>query len=129
MTDVRNVAKGQAACLRAAASSMVHRTITKTGGTTWLDQARAVAQVSDRTAVAISTVTDLRRFSPRAIGTPEVEPVLRAGLAAPDRSLLAIRTLFATMLTEAPEHETPDDDYHEEVRPAFAVLLGHVANC
>src|SRR5699024_7898842 len=67
--------------------------------------------------------------NPRAIGTPEVEPVLRAGLGSLDRSLLAIRALFATMFTEAPEYETPDDGYGEQVRPAFAVLLNHVADC
>lgn len=129
VADMRSVASGQAACLRTAASSMAHRPISKAAVTSWLDEARAVAQVSDRTATAISTVTDLRRFNPRAIGTPEVEPVLRAGLAALDHSLLAIRTLFATMLTEAPEHETPDDGYGEDIRSAFAVLLGQVADC
>lgn len=129
VNDVRNVARSQAACLRAASASMAERPITKGAVTTWLDEARGVAQVSDRTAAMISTVTDLRRLNPRAIGTPEVEPVLRAGLESLDRSLLAIRTLFATMITEAPEHETPDDGYGDEVRPAFAVLLGHVADC
>lgn len=129
VSDLRNVASSQAACLRTAASSMQERPITRGAVTAWLDQARAVAQVSDRAATAISTVTDLRRFNPRAIGTPEVEPVLRAGLGSLDRSLLAVRTLFVTMLTEAPEHETPDDGYGEQIRPAFAVLLGHVADC
>lgn len=129
VSDMRTVANSQAACLRTASSSMLERPVTKDAVSTWLEQARAVAQVADRTAVAISTVTDLRRFNPRALGTPEVEPVLRAGLSSLDRSLLAIRTLFATMLTEAPEHETPDDGYGEEVRPAFAVLLAHVADC
>ncbi len=129
VTDVRNIASSQAACLRTAAASIAQRPITKGAVGTWLDQARAVAQAVGRTEVAISTVTDVRRFNPRAIGTPEVEPVLRAGLDALDRSLLAIRALFATMFTEAPEYETPDDGYGEQVRPAFAVLLGHLADC
>ena len=129
VTDVRNIASSQAACLRTAAASMTQRPITKSAVGTWLDQARAVAQAMGRTEVAISTVTDMRKFNPRAIRTPEVEPVLRAGLDALDRSLLAIRALFATMFTEAPEYETPDDGYGEQVRPAFAVLLGHVADC
>lgn len=128
VTDVRNIAGSQAACLRTAAASMTQRPITKSAVGTWLDQARAVAQAMSRTEVAISTVTDLRRFNPRAIRTPEVEPVLRAGLDALDRSLLAIRALFATMFAEAPEYETPDDGYGEQVRPAFAVLLGHLAD-
>lgn len=129
VTDVRAVAGSQAASLRSAASSMVQRPITKGAVGAWLDQARAVAQAVERTEVAISTVTDVRRFNPRAIGTPAVEPVLRAGLDSLDRSLLAIRALFATMYMEAPEHETPDDGYGEQVRPAFAVILGHVADC
>ena len=128
VTDVRNVASSQAACLRTAAASMDQRPITKGAVSTWLDQARAVAEASARSGVAISTVTDLRRLNPRAIGTPEVEPVLRAGLDSLDRSLLAIRALFSAMLTEAPEYETPDDGYGEQVRPAFAVLLGYVAD-
>lgn len=129
VADVRTVARSQAECLRTAAASMAGAPITKGAVSSWLDQARAVTQVLDRSAVAVNTVADLRRFNPRAIGTPRVEPVLRAGLASLDRSLLAIRTLFATMLTEAPQHETPDDGYGEAVRPAFAVLLGHVADC
>ena len=125
VTDVRNVASSQAACLRTAAASMDQRPITKGAVSTWLDQARAVAEASARSGVAISTVTDLRRLNPRAIGTPEVEPVLRAGLDSLDRSF---RALFSAMLTEAPEYETPDDGYGEQVRPAFAVLLGYVAD-
>lgn len=128
VTDVRNIAASQAACLRTAAASMAQRPITKGAVGLWLDQARAVAEAMARTEVAISTVTDLRRFNPRAIRTPEVEPVLRAGLDALERSLLAIRALFATMFAEAPEYETPDDGYGEQVRPAFAVLLGHLAD-
>src|SRR5690625_399921 len=129
VTDVRNIAGSQAACLRTAATWMAERPITKGAVGTWLDQARAVAEAAKRTEAAISTLTDLRRLNPRAIGTPEVEPVLRAGLDSLDRSLLAMRALFATMFTEAPESETPDDGYGEQVRTAFAVLLGHVADC
>lgn len=33
------------------------------------------------------------------------------------------------MLKEAPEHQTLDDGYGDEVRPAFAVLLDNVADC
>ncbi|MBD8062334.1 FUSC family protein [Actinomycetaceae bacterium Sa1BUA1] len=129
VTDVRNVASRQAACLRAAASSMNERPVTKGAVGAWLDEARVIAGTVERAEAAITTVTDLRRLNPRAIGAPEVEPVLRAGLDSLERSLLAIRALFATMFTEAPEHETPDDGYGEQVRPAFAVLLGHVADC
>jgi hypothetical protein len=126
---VREVARQQAQCLRTAASSMSQRPIIRGEVGAWLNQARAVAEISEAASAAISTAADVRRFNPRAIGTPEVEPVLRAGLDALDRSLLAVRTLFSTMHQEAPEHQTPDDGYGDEVRPAFAVLLNNVADC
>jgi Aromatic acid exporter family member 1 len=126
---VREVASKQAACLHTAASSMAERPITKGEVGAWLNQSRAVAEVSDRASATITAVRDVRRLNPRAIGTPEVEPVLRAGLDALDRSLLAVRSLFSTMLKEAPEYQTPDDGYGDQVRPAFAVLLRNVADC
>src|SRR5690606_21665842 len=91
VTDVRNVASRQAACLRAAASSMNERPVTKGAVGAWLDEARVIAGTVERAEAAITTVTDLRRLNPRAIGAPEVEPVLRAGLDSLERSLLAIR--------------------------------------
>lgn len=129
IAGVREVASQQAEGLRTAASSMVERPITRGEVSSWLNQARAVAETSGRASATISAVKDVRRLNPRAIGTPEVEPTLRAGLDALDRSLLAVRSLFSAMHKEAPEHQTPDDGYGEQVRPAFAVLLGNVADC
>lgn len=126
---VREVARQQAECLRTAAASMSQRPIIRGEVGAWLYQARAVAETLEAASAAISTVKDVRRLNPRAIGTPEVEPVLRAGVNALDHSLLAVRTLFATMHKEAPEHQTPDDGYGDQVRPAFAVLLNNVADC
>jgi hypothetical protein len=129
VAGVREVARQQAECLRTAASSMSVRPITRGEVGAWLNQARAVAEVLELASATISEVKEVRRLNPRAIGTPEVEPVLRAGLDALDRSLLAVRLLFSTMLKEAPEYQTPDDGYGEQVRPAFSVLLGNVADC
>jgi hypothetical protein len=129
VAGVREVASLQAQCLRSAASSMSHRPIAQAEVGSWLNQAIAAAEVSEQASARISAVKDVRRLNPRAIGTPEIEPVLRAGLDALDRSLLAVRTLFSTMLKEAPEYQTLDDGYGDEVRPAFAVLLDNVADC
>lgn len=129
VAGVRDVARQQAECLRTAASSMSETPITRGEVGAWLNQARAVAEVAELASATISAVKDVRRLNPRAIGTPEVEPALRAGLDALDHALLAVRTLFSTMLKEAPEYQTRDDGYGDQVRPAFAVLLGNVADC
>lgn len=129
VAGVREVASRQAECLRTAAASMSHRPITQAEVRSWLNQAKAVTEVSEQASSRIRAVKEIRRLNPRAIGTPEVEPLLRAGLDALDRSLWAVRTLFSAMLKEAPEHQTLDDGYGDEVRAAFAVLLDNVADC
>lgn len=128
VTGVRDVARLQAECLRTAATSMQQRPITRGEVAAWLDEVRAVAKASEVASTTINAVKEVRRLNPRAIGTPEVEPALRTGLDALDLSLTALRALFTTMLKEAPEYRTPDDGYGDQVRPAFAVLLGNVAD-
>jgi hypothetical protein len=129
VAGVREVATRQAECLRRAARSMATQPIVRAAVTTWLEQARDVGVVADQASAAVSTVKDVRRLNARALGTADAEPALRAGLAALDLSVLAIRTLFAVMLREAPARSTPDDGYGDEVRAAFAVVLTEVADC
>jgi hypothetical protein len=126
---VGSVAAEQADCLLDAATSMTRQSITRDQVATWLARARRVDATAEQAAETISTVKDVRRLNARALGTPDVEPALRTGLQALEHSALAVRTLFAVMLTEAPRHPTPDDGYGEEVRQAFAVVLTEVASC
>ena len=126
---VRLVAARQAECLLAAGASMQREPITAAEVATWLARAREVTAVADEASATVSAVGDVRRFNPRGIGTAHVEPALRTGLEALDHSALAIRTLFAVMHREAPQHSTPDDGYGEDVRQAFAVVLEEVAAC
>ena len=93
------------------------------------DGSDTAAKAAERAHDVVQAVKDVRRLNARAIGTPQVEPVLRAGLEALEHSLFAVRALFVTMGKDAPEHSTPDDGYGDEVRPALAVVLGDVADC
>lgn len=129
VAEVRGVARQQAECLRRASESMAVRPVTRGEVSAWLDEARSVAKAAERAHDVVQAVKDVRRLNARAIGTPQVEPVLRAGLEALEHSLFAVRALFVTMGKDAPEHVTPDDGYGEQVRPAFAVVLGNVADC
>lgn len=129
IAQVRGVARAQAACLRAASESMASRPVTRGEVEIWLDQARAIGVEAQRAYERVQAVKDVRRFNARALGTPQIEPVLRTGLQALDHSLFAARALFVAMRGDAPEYQTSDDGYGEEVRPAFAVVLGNVADC
>lgn len=129
VAGVRDVATLQAACLRTASSSMSTRPISRGEVGLWLEQARAVGEVAQRAYATVRTVQEVRRLNARAIGAPEVEPALHGGLDALDHSLLAVRALFFTMRTEAPQHQSLDDGYGAEIRAALAVVLGNVADC
>ena len=129
VSAVRRVASMQAKSLLTASTAMAERPITRGAVSAWLDQARNVGEVAERASTNVSALRDVRRLNTRAIGTADVEPALRSGLDALSYSLLAVRALFTIMLKEAPEHETPDDGYGDEVRAAFAVVLHNVADC
>ncbi len=129
VAGVRDVATLQAACLRTASSSMSTRPISRGEVGLWLEQAREVGEVAERAYATVRSVQEVRRLNARAIGTPEVEPALRVGLDSLDHSLLAVRALFFTMRTEAPQRQSVDDGYGAEIRAALAVVLGNVADC
>ncbi|WP_432561676.1 FUSC family protein [Kineococcus sp. SYSU DK003] len=127
--SVGTVAEEQADCLLAASVSMATQPITREEVATWLARARRVEGTAEQAAEVLGTVRDVRRLNPRALRAPDVEPRLSSGLDALQRSGLAVRSLFAVVLTEAPHRATLDDGYGEEVRQAFAVVLAEVAAC
>jgi uncharacterized membrane protein YccC len=129
IADVREVSRAQAECLTAASRSMARAPISRAEVSVWLDQVGKVSEIAAKASATVGAMKDVRKFNPRAIGTSDLEPSLSEGLDALEHSSLAIRALFVVMLQEAPEHETPDDGYGDEVRAAFAVLLENVADC
>lgn len=126
--EVREVARQEAESVRQAGWSMAQRPITREEVGEWLDEIRAVADVAGRAHASVTTLENVRHLNPRSLGTPRVEPILRSGLEALDRSLFAVRALYFTMHREAPTDRTTDDGYGNEVRAAFAVVMEHVAD-
>ncbi|MGB5936178.1 MAG: aromatic acid exporter family protein [Ornithinimicrobium sp.] len=126
--QVRDIARQEADSLREAGWSMAQRPITRGEVGTWLDRVRDISDVTRRAHESVSTLEEMRHLNPRSLSAPRVEPILRSGLEALDRSLFAVRAMYFTMHKEAPEVRTSDDGYGQDVRAAFAVLLEHVAD-
>ncbi|MDO5734941.1 MAG: aromatic acid exporter family protein [Propionibacteriaceae bacterium] len=126
--QVRDVAKQEAQSLREAGWSMMQRPVTRGEVGTWLDTVRDISALARQAHESVSTIEELRHLNTRSISAPRVEPILRSGLDALERSLYAVRGLYFLMHKEAPEVSTLDDGYGDDVRAAFAVLLEHVAD-
>ena len=126
--QVRAVARQEAESLRDAGWSMMQRPVTKAEVGTWLDGVREISSAARAAHETVSTIEELRHLNTRSLNAPRVEPILRSGLDALDRSLYAVRGLYFLMHQEAPDISTLDDGYGDEVRAAFAVLLEHVAD-
>ncbi len=122
------VARGEAESLREAGWSMMQRPITRGEVQSWLDKVRDISALAREAHVSVTTIEELRHLNTRSLSAPRVEPILRSGLDALDRSLYAVRGLYFLMHKEAPETSTLDDGYGDDVRAAFAVLLEHVAD-
>ncbi|NIZ89524.1 aromatic acid exporter family protein [Kineococcus rubinsiae] len=125
---VHRVAREAADSLRLAGASVAERPIVRADVARWAEQARAVDEAAGRAAELVRAVGDVRRLNARAIVTADAQPVLEWGLDALGASLLAVRSLFRVVQTEAPAVSTPDDGYGEEVRAAFAVVLEDLAD-
>ncbi|WP_158600697.1 FUSC family protein [Tessaracoccus antarcticus] len=126
--QVRDVAIAEAGSLREAGWSMMQRPVTRGEVATWLDTVRDISGIARLAHGTVSTIEELRHLNTRSPSTPRVEPILRSGLDALERSLYAVRGLYFLMHEEAPEISTLDDGYGDDVRFAFAVLLEHVAD-
>lgn len=126
--QVCDVARQEADALREAGWSMMQRPVTRSEVGTWLDRVRDISGTARAAHESVSTIEELRHLNTRSLSAPRVEPILRSGLDALERSLFAVRGLFFLMHQEAPETATLDDGYGDDVRAAFAVLLEHVAD-
>ena len=126
---VGEVAQATAAPLETAGQALTDGPVTRDQVESWLDGARMAGRRVTEATEAVVALKDSRRLNPRALATADVEPLLSSGLSILERCLLAIRGLFAVLLTEVPTAERPDDPYGEELRAAFAVVLHDVADC
>ena len=127
---VLRVAEAAAAPLDAAGQALAAGPVTREQVEDWLARTRtATRRVADATDL-VTQLRESRPLNPRALGTVDVEPVLSTGLDNLESCLLAIRGLFQVMLTQLPsEEDAANDQYGEELRSAFAVVLHDVADC
>jgi hypothetical protein len=95
----------------------------------WLDAVRTADRRLTEATVILSSLRDSRRMNPRAIGTPDIEPVLSSGVRTLEGCLLSIRALFVVLLAEAPHGDEPEDPYGAELREAFSLVLHDTADC
>ncbi len=125
--QLRRTAVGTANLLSRAADSMRERSIVRERALGWLHDARALGGDVASSHELVSEARDARRMNPRAFGTTDVGPLLSLAAGTLERVVLDVRSLFHTVAVEAPHHETPDDGYGEQVRPAFAWVLSTLA--
>ena len=127
---VLRVAAGAAAPLDTAADVLEQRPVTRVDVEDWIARARAANRLVAEATERITALGDSRRLNSRALGTPDVAPVLASGLETLEHALLAIRALFAVVLTELPRTASASEDpYGAELRTVFAVVLRDTAEC
>lgn len=101
----------------------------------WLEGFRGMSRYVEGADRAINDAAVSRRLNPRAVGLPNTEPLLRSGLDALEHSTVALRALFRSLADGVPEADGSSGSHHgpsgydEELREAFAVLLGELAAC
>ncbi|WP_426563418.1 FUSC family protein [Angustibacter sp. McL0619] len=127
--ELRRVADAGAAPLDAAADALVDSPVTRAEVEEWIDRVRAANRYVASATGVLARLKDSRRFNTRALGTVDVEPVLKSGLDTLEHCLLAIRALFTVIQAEIPATDEPEDPYGSELRAAFAVVLHDTADC
>ncbi|MFI7589864.1 aromatic acid exporter family protein [Spongisporangium articulatum] len=107
----------------------------------WLEEARRLTRHVPSIYDEISSFEESRHLNVRALGTPNTAHGLRIGFEALEHSLIAVRSLFRSIVDgvragsvagddeESPRQPQEEDDYAEDVREVFAVLLRDLAAC
>jgi uncharacterized membrane protein YccC len=95
----------------------------------WLDQARRLSREIARLDTVVEKAEESRKLNVRALGTPEVGPVLRDGLEALEHAAVAIRNMFRS-IADAIAQPTDGEvaECAADVRVAFALLLGDLGD-
>ena len=104
----------------------------------WLTEARRLSRHVPGIEKEIVDAEKSRQLNLRALGTPRTSSSLRDGLDALEHSLVAVRSMFRSILDgmQASTDEEGDaiedaveDEYAQDVRSAFALLLRDLADC
>jgi hypothetical protein len=110
----------------------------------WLTEARRLSRHVPGIEKEIVDADEGRQLNLRALGTPRTSSSLRDGLDALEHSLVAVRSMFRSIVdsmqaqmnaTAVPADESGaieepvEDEYAQDVRLAFALLLRDLADC
>jgi hypothetical protein len=93
----------------------------------WLDQARRLTHDIPNVGRAVLRAEESRRLNVRALHTPDTGPGLRHGMEALEHSAVAVRSLFRSFLDTASVTSAHGQQFAEDLRGAFAVLLQELA--
>ncbi|HEV7826714.1 MAG TPA: aromatic acid exporter family protein [Mycobacteriales bacterium] len=96
-------------------------------GARWLEDARRLDGYVARLDTTLRQASESRRLNPRAVGTPDTNPQLRAGLDALEHCLVALRGLLRAIVEGAQVWPADDEVKTTEVREALADLLRDLA--
>jgi len=97
----------------------------------WLEQARRLSREIARLDTVVESAEESRKLNVRALGTPEVGPVLRDALEALEHTAVAVRSMFRSIADAVRPVDGPagsGQEYAADVRAAFALLLGDVGD-
>ncbi|WP_168581718.1 FUSC family protein [Gephyromycinifex aptenodytis] len=125
---VRELADSAAAALERAGQELATE-LSRTRIEGWLRDIHAVLPLVGEAEEAIHAAEERRRLNPRAITSADPLPVLRSAIGPLDRSVLAARQTLLAIQEEAPDQVDEEDDYQEELRRAFSIVLSDMAGC
>lgn len=99
----------------------------------WTGDIHALLPQVAEAEAALTAAHESRRLNPRAVATVNYVPVLRAGLGALDRTLLAIRQIFMTLSAQVPDDgdgvaNVGTDEDHAGFRGLLSMMLLDVAD-
>lgn len=126
---VRDVSRRMSEIYRATASTISAAPVRRDKVADGLAEIRDVSKILSRARSKIGDVRDRRKWNSRAFGVADVEPLLQSGVDTLERCTFASRALFLAIAEEAPEVDTPDDGFGEDVRAALAEVLADVGEC
>ena len=93
----------------------------------WLEDARGLTRHVPAIDRAVAQAETSRRLNLRALGVPDIQQSLRGGADALEHTVVAVRSMFRSVVDAMAEGTGPDREETEDLRLAFAVLLQDLA--
>ena len=94
----------------------------------WLEDARMLSRHVPGIDLALAQAEASRRLNARALGLPDIQGSLRGGFDALEHTVVAVRSMFRSLVDALREGLGPETEQTEDLRLAFAVLLQDLAS-